>query len=109
MKKGIVGLILGAFIIALFAPPAFASPGPPNANAPYQNIKDIRSTTLNDSGWTDPHQSPRPSIRPLVTSYAIDLNSPIPGVQINLIVTKLVNYLSVRLGGIHGSNGHRGN
>ena len=48
MKKGIVGLILGAFFIALFAPPVFANPGPPNPNAPSQNIKDISSSAGED-------------------------------------------------------------
>jgi hypothetical protein len=50
MKKAIVGLILGAFLIALFTSPTFANPGPPNPNAPYQNVRDIEPT-LNESGW----------------------------------------------------------
>ena len=54
MKKGIVGLILGAFIIALFPPPAFANPGPPNANAPYQNIKDVKSSA-GENPWGEVH------------------------------------------------------
>jgi hypothetical protein len=69
MKKGIVGLILGAFFIALFAPPAFASPGPPNPNAPSQNIKDIKPTT-NEAGWENPLQRPRvPNTKILLSSY----------------------------------------
>lgn len=59
MKKGIVGLILGVFLIALFTSPTFANPGPPNPNAPYQNIKDIKPT-LNEGSWGEIQKSPQP-------------------------------------------------
>jgi len=91
MKKGIVGLILGAFIIALFTPPAFASPGPPNANAPYQNIKDMKPS-LNEGAWGDIKHSPQ-SARNLIAKDVRVIRSISTGnIQIGILWNCLISY-----------------